>query len=110
MWFAPIHPAYGLLMLAGLATAALIWQRLRKTQRVPVGVFVGGLLGAVLGAKLAFWILEWPMYAGTPAFWPNFVVGRTVLGALLGGYGGVEIAKRCVGYAQPTGDSFAVVV
>lgn len=109
MWFVPTNPAYGLLMLAGLAAATLVWQRLRTTAHVPAAVFLGGLLGAVFGAKLAFWVLEWPLQAGTPAFWPNFFVGRTVLGALLGGYGGVEIAKRCVGYTQATGDSFAVV-
>ena len=32
-----------------------------------------------------------------------------MLGALLGGYAGVEIAKKAIGYSAPTGDWFAIV-
>ena len=35
--------------------------------------------------------------------------GKSILGALLGGYAGVEFAKKLTGYTRPTGDLFAVV-
>ena len=40
----------------------------------------------------------------------DLLVGKTITGALLGGYGAVEWAKRRVGYLEPTGDYFAAVV
>lgn len=78
-------------------------------QRLAV-IYVGGLVGAMVGAKVGFWLAELPFHAGEPDFWRQALVGRTVLGALLGGYGGVEGAKKLVGYREPTGDLFAVVV
>jgi phosphatidylglycerol:prolipoprotein diacylglycerol transferase len=35
--------------------------------------------------------------------------GKSILGALLGGYAGVEAAKKLTGYTKPTGDFFAVI-
>jgi phosphatidylglycerol:prolipoprotein diacylglycerol transferase len=41
--------------------------------------------------------------------WLQLATGKSVLGALLGGYAGVEIAKKLVGYAGITGDWFAFI-
>lgn len=38
-----------------------------------------------------------------------WATGKTILGALLGGYAGVEVAKKLTGYTQATGDWFAVI-
>lgn len=35
--------------------------------------------------------------------------GKSILGALLGGYAGVEVAKKLTGYTRPTGDWFAII-
>lgn len=104
------NPAYGLLMLVGIAVSALVWSRMVRPAPEMVLVYAGGLLGALLGAKLVFLIVEWPLHAGATDFWMQALVGRTITGGLLGGYGGVEIAKRLIGHTQPTGDGFAVVV
>jgi phosphatidylglycerol---prolipoprotein diacylglyceryl transferase len=42
--------------------------------------------------------------------WLRLATGKTVLGGLLGGYFGAELAKRSSGYKLPTGDIFAAMV
>lgn len=66
-------------------------------------VLVGAAVGAALGAKL----LGFAQYAshvlasGDPTDW---LAGKTIVGGLLGGWVGVEIAKRRVGIVRSTGD------
>lgn len=70
-------------------------------------VWIGALAGAFLGAKAAFLLAE-GLAARTD--WPALIGGRSVAGALLGGYATVELAKRWVGWTRPTGDLFALTV
>ena len=49
------------------------------------------------------------MFWDAPDRWMIWATGKTILGALLGGYAGVEVAKKLTGYAQATGDWFAVI-
>ena len=69
-------------------------------------VFVGAVFGALVGSKLLAWVESWPDY------WPyrhqlaGWVSGKTIVGGLLGGWAGVEIAKKCVGITHSTGDAF----
>lgn len=75
-------------------------------------ISVGALLGAVLGAKLGMLL-----YVG-PSEWRSVIVdllafetsGKTVIGALIGGYAGVELAKKLAGVSGSTGDAFAIAV
>jgi prolipoprotein diacylglyceryltransferase len=90
----PTNPAYGLLMIAGIAISAIVWRRVTRGSRIPLMVFVGGLIGAVLGAKLAYFAVELPLRWDAPHFWENVLLGRTLLGGLLGGYLGVEWASE----------------
>ncbi len=106
----PTNPSYGLLMLAGLAISALLWQRLSRNRPIPLLVFVGGLIGAILGAKLGYLLCELPYRLHEPHLAVNILAGRTILGGLLGGYLGVEWGKRLSNYTQPTGDAFALIV
>lgn len=70
-------------------------------------VWLGALAGAIVGAKLAFLFAEgWAKRDD----WVALIGGRSVAGALLGGYAGVELAKRWVGITRTTGDIFAVTV
>jgi len=101
-------PWYSLLLIVGVALSTLVWTRLRTSRDVPPLVFIGALLGAVFGAKLVYLVVEWPFTWNSPDTWWHALYGRTVLGGLLGGYAGVELAKRSEGYAAPTGDGFAL--
>ncbi len=48
------------------------------------------------------------LYWENPQRWLMWATGKTILGALIGGYVAVECAKKAVGYRAPTGDLFAM--
>lgn len=98
-----------LVILALFGTLAWWGKRFRRNPRL-LQVFAGAVVGAFLGAKLGYLFAEGWLAWGTPAFWSGLVAGKTILGALLGGYGGVEATKWMVGYDEVTGDRFAAVV
>ena len=100
---------YGWLTLAGIVVSIVCWSRVaRRDARLPV-IYVGALLGAFFGAKVVYVFAEGWQYFGTPDVWRQLATGKTILGALLGGYGGVELLKRVTGYTAPTGDWFAII-
>ena len=69
-------------------------------------ILVGALFGALAGSKLLAFI------ESGPDFWAHrfeasyWLGGKTILGGLLGGWLGVEIAKKLVGVRHSTGDAF----
>lgn len=76
--------------------------------RIRAYLRVGALLGAVIGAHLLElpadllgWSAAVPGHPGTP------LLGRTLLGGVLGGWLGVEVTKRVLGFSGATGDRFA---
>jgi prolipoprotein diacylglyceryltransferase len=105
-----VHSAFE---AAGMAAGARYYNRIRKQSKgvdllsgSNYTVLVGCLLGAAIGNKLAFWIEMphlWPAYGGVVAF---FLGGQSMVGGLLGGLAGVEIAKRLAGVQSSTGDAF----
>ncbi len=68
-------------------------------------LFLGCLLGAIAGAKLLAWAeapaLYWAL-RHDPNFWFG---GKTIVGGLLGGWAGIEIAKRALGITVSLGDA-----
>ena len=96
-------------MLAAIVLSATWW--FFKSKRDPglLPIYIGALGGAFLGAKLAYLFAEgwrdWPM----PDRWLRLATGKSVLGGLLGGYGGVELMKWLNGYRKTTGDLFAFI-
>jgi phosphatidylglycerol:prolipoprotein diacylglycerol transferase len=73
-----------------------------------VWVGVGAIVGAALGAKLSFWIDD-PVAAF--ADFPNLrhlLEGKSIIGALLGGVLGVELAKKVARVENSTGDAFVL--
>ena len=100
---------YGWLLLAGIAVSLFTWTRLARGDSRLVLIYVAALLSAFIGAKLTYLFAEgwrdWPM----PDRWLRLATGKSVLGALLGGYAGVEAAKLALGWRAPTGDLFALV-
>src|SRR4051812_28778034 len=69
-------------------------------------VIVGCVIGALIGSKLLAWVESideyWPRRF-EPAAWMG---GKTIVGGLLGGWIGVEIAKKILRIRRSTGDSF----
>ena len=75
-------------------------------------VTAGALLGAMLGAKLGLLLyMPWETWRESLA---HFLVtewgGRTILGALFGGFLGVELTKKAVGITIATGDPYAIAL
>lgn len=69
-----------------------------------VWLLVGAVLGGVGGAKLLDLVQFWPymsQHLDDPATWTS---GKTIVGGLLGGWVGVELAKKVIGVVGSTGD------
>ncbi len=102
--------AYQLLLVCGLIVTGVIWLRWgRQDPRLP-GIYAAAMLGAFLGAKVVYLAAEGWMFWSSPNRWIIFATGKTILGALLGGYVAVEVAKHFLDYKDATGDRFAMVV
>ncbi len=73
-------------------------------------VVFGCIAGAAIGNKAVHWIYHadrWPLLAEAPWL---LLQGQSIVGGLLGGLIGVEIAKRIVGIRESTGDRFVVPI
>jgi phosphatidylglycerol:prolipoprotein diacylglycerol transferase len=101
--------AYGWMMLAGIIVSICFWSRLARRDDRLLMVYVAALIGAFLGAKVFYLLIDGWRVIGAREMWTQLATGKTVLGALLGGYLGVEIAKHLVGYRTVTGDWFALI-
>jgi len=109
--------SYAVFALAAFAAALLVRRievRRLGYDREPQHRFVGigALVGAVAGAKLGMVLFVPPRDLGelvTGMLDLDFT-GKTVVGALAGGYLGVELCKKLVGIAHSTGDGFAVAL
>lgn len=101
--------AYGWLMLAGIVVSIVLWSRLAKRDNRLILIYVGALAGAFLGAKLVYLAAEGWLHWRDENRWVILATGKSITGALLGGYAGVEIAKSILQYRQPTGDWFALI-
>mgnify|MGYP001295071864 CR=1 FL=1 len=107
-----VDVTYVALMLTSIAVAAWLARGtqaalgLTVRQRVMVGL--GAFTGAFLTAKLPFFLAaDWPEILSGRALFSD---GKTIMFGLVGGYIGVEIAKRMAGVTVGTGDTFAVPV
>jgi phosphatidylglycerol---prolipoprotein diacylglyceryl transferase len=109
--FAVIHStAYGWLMLAGIFVSIAFWSRLARRDERLVLIYIAALAGAFLGAKLVYLGAEGWLHWHDANRWVILATGKSITGALLGGYLAVEIAKRLLKYTGTTGDWFAVIV
>ena len=105
----PFASTYGLVMLAGIGVSLLLWTRLARADARLPAVYFSGLCGAFVGAKLAYLLAEGWQQFGEPGMWLDWATGKSIVGALLGGYAGVELGKWHVGFDATTGDRFALV-
>ncbi len=105
----PALAPYRTTMLAAMALSGwLWWWRTRHEPRLFL-IWIGALGGAFVGAKLAYLLSELPSDWPRPDRWVRLATGKSILGGMLGGWAGVEIAKKLTGYRRSTGDRFSVL-
>ncbi len=78
---------------------------LTRAQRVAISV--GAIVGGTFAAKLPFFFMDPAAFVSGAAWLEG---GRTLTLGLVGGYFGVEAAKRAMGITVKTGDGFVVPV
>lgn len=94
----------------GVGFRLYLWLRARTpdafSDQARLTVMIGAVIGAALGSKLLGFAEHpelWPLGARNPVY---MMAAKTILGALLGGIIGVEIAKRAAGITRSTGDLY----
>ena len=107
----PVHP-HALFELAGWSVAwrCFLADRARHDPvgdpLVRAGLLTAGVVGGGLAAHASF-LLEDPAATWAHRADPGWLLsGRSVLGALLGAWGAVELAKRRLGVTVATGDAY----
>ena len=106
----PIHGAMELLAYTAGFQLYLLLRKRTQRPAVPLEknmwVLVGCVFGAFIGSKLLAWAespMEYWAQRADPRAWMG---GKTIVGGLLGGWIGVEIAKWRLGIKHSTGDLF----
>ncbi|MEO1857145.1 MAG: prolipoprotein diacylglyceryl transferase family protein [Rubritalea sp.] len=102
-------PMYGLMVMLAVGVSLVYWLRAAKSDQRLLLIYFSAIAGAFVGAKLAYFIAEAWIHTG-PDAWRQWLVGKSITGALLGGFLGVELGKKLVGYSKSTGDRFALII
>ncbi|MFC4779526.1 prolipoprotein diacylglyceryl transferase [Paenibacillus sp. GCM10023252] len=108
-----LHPHFVFESLAYMIGFRLyLYKRMKGSMTAAQGgwVIVGAILGAAAGSKLLYW-LEDPLLTLNSIAEADLVYlmsGKTIVGGLLGGLIGVELAKKRVGVSRSTGDDMAI--
>jgi len=106
----PAALVHALFEYGGIALGLALYRRARRRSGLPAltasgsfALFSGLLLGAALGNKAVFAIERPDLIA---AWWAGgpLVLGQSIVGGLLGGLVGIEIAKALTGQRASTGD------
>src|ERR1700744_1183293 len=106
----PKFPFYGWLMLAGNFVSGVFLSRLAQRDERLFLIYISALAGAFLGAKLVYMGAEGWLYWHDPNRWIIWATGKSITGALLGGYVAVGITKHLLQNKGVTGDWFAIIV
>lgn len=102
-------PPYTWLLFAGIVVSLFFWKRRARDDKRLVFIYGAALVGAFFGAKLVYVAAEGWQHFGAADMWHQLAAGKSILGALLGGYAFVELAKWQLGYRKTTGDDFALI-
>lgn len=103
-------PLYALTMIAGILIGAIYWMSQSKSDHRVAFIYFAALGGAFFGAKIAYLVSEGWLHIDSEQRWMHWLTGKSVTGALLGGWIGVEASKKIIGYTENTGDRYAVIV
>jgi phosphatidylglycerol:prolipoprotein diacylglycerol transferase len=108
-----IHP-HLFFELLGYAVGIAIYLALRKRRGDHIqnadrwSVVTAAVLGAAVGSRLLFWLEDPAATAGYLRAAPEMLGGKTLVGALLGGWIAVELTKLRIGVRSSTGDLFVL--
>jgi prolipoprotein diacylglyceryltransferase len=88
---------------------ALYWRARQRLVQPPeswrrLAIVAGAVAGAALGSKVLYILDYWSSLQHAP--WVEWLSGKTIVGALLGGRLGVEGMKLAIGWQRSTGDAF----
>lgn len=109
------HLLHALFEAAAISGGAFYYRWLSHRNGVPTqalleggrfAVLLGCIFGAAIGNKAVFWMEMpqlFPLYWNRPEVW---FAGQSMVGGLLGGLLGVELAKKLSGVQYSTGDAF----
>jgi prolipoprotein diacylglyceryltransferase len=78
-----------------------------------VTISLVAVLGGAIGARIATaWEQPdwWVAYASLPLTQALEVSGKSIIGAIAGGYLAIAISKRALGYRRSTGDAYALAI
>ena len=105
-----IHP-HLLFESLGYTVAFRLLLRNVRSDTIPFSkrsaVMIAGMIGALLGAKVLVSLQHIDLIWQDQQRWRLLILqGKTIVGALLGGWMGVEWIKAQIGVTQSTGDAF----
>ena len=80
----------------------------RDSLETALWLLVGCIFGAWAGSKLLAWAESPQFYWSLRANPRAWLGGKTIVGGLLGGWAGIELAKRRLGLVRSTGDAFVL--
>ncbi len=113
-WRLLTHDAFSVLALGvGLAIYYAELRRRRCLEPRFVSISLAALVGGLVGARL---ITAWEhvdYYAGLDGVPLTIAIeqsGKSIIGALAGGYLGIALAKRALGYTRSTGDAYLLAI
>ena len=78
-----------------------------------VWISLAALLGAAIGARiLTAWEQPdwWVAYASLPLTQALEISGKSIIGAIVGGYLAITLSKRALGYRRSTGDAYVLAL
>ncbi len=78
-----------------------------------VWISLAALLGAAVGARLiTAWERPdwWVAYASLPLTQALEISGKSIIGAIVGGYIAIALSKRAFGYTRSTGDAYVLAL
>ena len=102
---------FPLIMLAAMVTGAVLSRRYKADLKLAtfekIWLALAAFTGAILTAKIPYLVPGLPGFKDADSL---LIGGKTILFGMVGGYLGVELAKRSIGLKKKTGDSFVVPV